>query len=48
MKNEIVLTKEEQEQFRQWLIDKGYTKNITIDEMNSEYHKFVAYNVLFA
>lgn len=48
MENEIVLTKEEEKQFSKWLITKGYNKNITMIQMISEYHMFVAYNTLFA
>ena len=47
MNNEIVLTKHEEDKFRTWLINKGYKNNITMKQMVSEYHMFMAYNTLF-
>ena len=44
---EIVLTKEEETEFRKWLIDKGYTKDITKEQMTNEYNLFIAFSVLF-
>lgn len=44
--DKIILTKEEEVEFSKWLKNKGYTKAITMNQMVSEYYKFVAFKAL--